>query len=161
MTRTMSNGEILGTVGQMLRTLMAPDPDPDLFRILDDLPLHDHTNMTKLLASVAIAAGTATLRASGVRTEADRAAVAHVAMGFDAPAADVPAWAKDAVQLVNAAANFQVAKKGQDTPQADAVTLEAASIAAQGHEYALRALADMLAQIRYIHTGIGAGVMIR
>lgn len=161
MTRTMSNGEILGTVGQMLRTLMAPDPDPDLFRILDDLPLHDPTNMTKLLASVAIAAGTATLHASGVRTEEDRATVAHVAMGFDAPAADVPAWAKDAVQLVSAACNFQVAKKGHDNPQADAVTLEAAAIASQGHEYALRALADMLAQIRYIHTGIGQGVMVR
>lgn len=161
MTRTMSNGEILGTVGQMLRTLMEPDPDPDLFRILGDLPLSDPTNMTKLLASVAIAAGTATLHASGVRTEADRATVAHVAMGFDAPAADVPPWAKDAVQLVSAACNFQVAKKGHDNPQADAVTLEAAAIAAQGSEYALRALADMLAQIRYIHTGIGRGVMIR
>lgn len=160
MTRTMSDGEILGTVGQMLRTLAEPDPDPDLFRILEDLPLGDPLNMTKLLASTAIATATATLRASGIRTDEDRAGVAHVDIGFDTPA-DVPRWARDAVQLVAAACNFQVAKKGHDTPQADGVTLEAAAIAMQGHEYALRALADMLAQIRYIHYGDVRGVMVR
>lgn len=161
MTRTMSNGEILGTVGQMLRTLAEPEPDPDLFRILEDLPLGDRANMTKLLAATGIAAAAAMLRAVGIRTDQDRANVAHVAMGFDAPPADVPSWSKDASQLVAAACNFQVARKGHDNPQADAVTLEAAAIATQGHEYALRALADMLAQIRYIHYGDVRGVMVR
>jgi len=160
-TRTMSDGEILGTVGQLLRTLASPDPDPDLFRILDDLPLSQPANMAKLLAATGIAAATATLHAAGITTDEDRATVAHVAMGYSAAPADVPGWAKDAVQLIAAGCNFQVATNGQDGLQADAVTLEAVAIARQGTEYALRALADLLGHIRYVNHGDGRGVMAR
>ena len=161
MTREMTNGEILGTVAQMLRTLSAPDPDPDLFRILEDLPLGAPANMTKLLAALGIAAAEATLQASGIRTAAERAAVVHVAMGYDAAPDDVPGWAKDAVQLISAACNFQVATRGLDSPQADAVTLEAQAIATHGTEYALRALGDVLAHIRHLNYGDARGVMVR
>lgn len=161
MTRTMSDGEILGTVAQMLRTLTEPDPDPYLFRILEDLPLGAPLNMSKLLGAVGVAAATVTLKAAGIHTDEDRAAVAHVGMGFDAAPDDVPAWAKDAVQLIAAACNFQVAPAGADSPQADAVTLEAQAIATQGTEYALRAMGDVLGHIRHLTHGDARGVMVR
>lgn len=161
MSRTMSDGEILGTVAQMLRTLAERDPDPDLFRILEDLPLGAPLNMSKLLGAAGVAAATATLQAAGIRTDEDRFAVAHVAMDFDAAPDDVPGWTRDALQLISAACNFQVAPDGADSLQADAVNLEAQAIATQGTEYALRALGDVLAHIRHLTHGDARGVMVR
>lgn len=148
MTRQMSNVEILDIIGQMLEKLNQPEPDDDLFRILESLPLTCDT-VSRLLGALAVRAGAITLEVAGVDVESGNVSVELVSFR---PADDVPEFAKTAAELVRLGCDFLIAAPDDD-PAAQALNKVAHAAAHRSPEFAFLLLGELLARIRRLLRG--------
>ena len=151
---TYDDSEILATVQEMLHVLAQPDPDPELFRILESKPLST-MYVTKLIGATAVAAAGMTLKASPV----PRADVTAVHVGYNAHPDDIPGWQKDSADLIALACDFLLTS--DDDGQAQALQAACLTLAQRDPQYALLALADLLAHMRRLLEGDTRGVVTR
>lgn len=157
MTRELTNAEVLATTDELLTILRKPDPDPALLDLLYALP-PSGANLTKLLAAVAITAGTATLQAAGVDLDdpAERGRFrtrTHTAMPVD----DTAGFELAAAELVNLGCAFVLADDDDD--QADALAAAANDVVTRGAEFTFLTLGAELSHLRRLLNGDTRGVI--
>jgi hypothetical protein len=157
MTRELTNDEVLATTEEMLAILREPDPDPMLFGLLQALPLTS-ANLTKVLASVATAAATATLQAAGVDLDdpAERARFS-VRTRTAMPVDDTAGFELAAGELVNLGCDFLLAD--DDADQAEALRAATQRVVARGPAFTFLTLGASLAHLRRLLHGDTRGVI--
>lgn len=143
----MSNTELLLTLGELLEKLKQPDPDADVSRILESLPM-DCATFTRLLGAVAVRAASITLDVSGI----DTSRPVRVELVANMPADDIPEFAKTAAELVRLGCDFLITAPDDD-PAAQALNEAAHAAAHRGPEFAFLVLGELLGRIRRLLRG--------
>jgi hypothetical protein len=145
----MSNAELLLTIGQILERLKQPDPDADVNRLLESLPMGCAT-ITPLLGALAIRAASITLDIAGVDIEAGPVTVELVA---NMPADDIPGFAKTAGELARLGCDFMIATGAAEERASRALSEAAHAAAHQGPEFANLVLSELVGRIRRLQHG--------
>jgi hypothetical protein len=144
----MSNVEVLLTIGDLLEVLKQPDPDADVSRIMESLPLTCAT-ITQLLGALAVRAASMTLDIAGV----DTTGPVTVELVANMPADDIPEFAKTAAELARMGCDFLIATGYDEDPAASALNEAAHTAAHRGPEFASLVLGELLGRIRRLMTG--------
>jgi hypothetical protein len=157
MTRALTNAEVLAATDEIVTILRKPDPDPALLDLLYALPLSG-ANLAKLLAAVAITAGTGTLQAAGVDLDdpAERARFrtrTRTAM----PVEDTAGFELAAAELVNLGCAYVLAD--DDSDRADALAFAANDVVARGADFTFLTLGAALSHLRRLLHGDTRGVI--